>query len=165
MIGAKGVNKNSSDVGDFAGKPRPSMRVRWAMLVQGWVKYAIEIPSYDVAGVFIGKVGKVTFSDVTKTRRSSSRHRGRVDRKNTKCRGFRESQDHPGDEAFMVVIWNRGGIFCYPAAEDNGRAVSMVHHVPKDLCFVETNRKLVREEGQSGEFLEEDYVITRAEKM
>ena len=31
------------------------------MLVQGWVGDAVEIPSYDVAGVFIEKVGTGTF--------------------------------------------------------------------------------------------------------
>ena len=57
----------------------------------------------------------------------------------------------------MVVIWNRGGIFCCPGTENNGGAVSIVHQIPKNFCFVKTNRTLVREEGQSVEFLEEDY--------
>ena len=135
------------------------------MLAQGWVDDAVEIPFYDVAGVFIEKVGKVTFNDVTKRCRGFSRHWGRVDRKGAKCRGFRESQDHSGDEAVMVVVWNRGGIFCYPGAEDNGGAVSIVPHVSEYFCFVETKRKLVREKGQRVEFLEEEYVITLAEKM
>ena len=101
------------------------------MLVQGRVNDAVQIPSYDVAGVFIEKVGKVTFNDVTKRHRGSSRHRGRVDRKDAKCRGFTESQDRSGDEAFMVVVCNRGCIFCYPGAEDNGGAVSIGPHGPE----------------------------------
>ena len=135
------------------------------MLVQGWVHDAIEIPSYHVAGVFIEKVDKVTFNDVTKRRRESSRHWGRVDRKDAKCRGHRESQDRSGDEALLVMVWNRGGIFCYPGAEDNGGAVSIALHISEHFCFVETNRTLVSEEGQIVEFLEGDYVITLAEKM
>ena len=99
------------------------------MLVQGWFNYVILIPSYDLAGLFIEKVGKVTFNDVMKRRRGSSRHWRRVDRKDAKCRGFRESQNRNGDEAFMVAIWNHGGIFCYPGAENNNGAVSIVHQV------------------------------------
>ena len=65
----------------------------------------------------------------------------------------------------MVVVWNRGGVFCYPGAEDNGGAVSIVDHVSEDFSLVETNRKLLREEGQSVEFPEEDCGKTLAEKM
>ena len=35
------------------------------MLVHGWVNDALQIPFYDVAGVFFEKVGKVTFNDDT----------------------------------------------------------------------------------------------------
>ena len=74
---------------------------------------------------------------------------GRVHRKYAKCRGFRESQDCSGDEAFMVVVWNRGRIFCYPGAEDNGGAVSIAPHVSEDFCLVKTNRELVRQGAES----------------
>ena len=78
------------------------------MWVNGWVNDAVEVHSHDVVWVFIGKVGKATFNDVTKRRRGSSRHWGRVDRKDAKCRGFRKGQQRCGDEAFMVVVWNWG---------------------------------------------------------
>ena len=66
----------------------------------------------------------------------------------------------------MAVVWNRGGIFCYPGAEDNGRAVWIAPPpVSEDFCFVQTDRKLVREERQRVESLEEDYVIALAEKI
>ena len=65
----------------------------------------------------------------------------------------------------MVMVRNPGGILCYPRAEHNCRALSIAPHVSEDFCFVKTNRKLVREEGQRVEFLEKDYVITLAEKM
>ena len=63
------------------------------------------------------------------------------------------------------MIWNLGGTFTYHGAENNGGALSIVHHVSEDFCFVETNKKLVVGEGQSVDFLEEDYVVTLAEKM
>ena len=135
------------------------------MLVQGWVNDPVEVSSYDVAGPFTEKVGRAMFKDVTKRRRGSGRHWGRVDRKEAKCLGFRDSQNRSGDDAFMVVVGNRGGIFCYPGAEDNGGAVSILPHVSKYFCFVETHRKLVRGEGQRVEFVVADYVITLAEKM
>ena len=65
----------------------------------------------------------------------------------------------------MVVVLNRGGIFCHPGPENNGGAVSIAQNVSEDFCFVETNRKMARDEGHRVEFLEEDYAIALAEKV
>ena len=65
----------------------------------------------------------------------------------------------------MVVVRNRGGIFCYPGAEDNGGTLSIAPHGSEDFRLVKTNRKLVREKGQRVEFLKDDCAITLAEKM